>query len=191
MRREWTTDEEDYLERWYDKKGVPFIAKKLNRTKDSIKRKAQNMGLNAYAGEKLYVRSIAKCFNCDSRVINRWISNYGLPYSKVIRGQATCQLIEQKEFWIWAKENENLIPWNKYNQGTILPEPEWVKEKIRSYSYKNNRTPISDYDILNVASLKRRGYSFSQIAKEIGRTEESVKHIWKKIKINQNIKEKE
>jgi transposase len=179
MRKDWTPEEEAYLEKSYDKRGVPFIAKKLKRTKNSVKRKAQSMGMNAYIGEKLYVKALARCFDCDSSVINRWISKYNLPHSIVIRGQATCKLIEQDKFWKWAEQHQDLIPWSKYDIGTILPEPEWVRKKIREYSYKNNRKSISDYDILSVVSLRRKGYTFPQISKELGRTLDSVKHIWR------------
>lgn len=188
MRRDWTPEEEQYLEKWYEKRGVPFLAKKLKRTEDSVKRKAQSMGMNAYVLEKLYVRTVAKCFDCDSSVINRWISKYNLPYSQVIRGQTTCKLIGQEQFWKWAEEHKDLIPWSKYEIGTILPEPDWVRQIIRQYSYKNNRKAITDYDILSVVSLRRRGYTFPQISKELGRTLDSVKHIWRKYNKN-NTKE--
>ena len=39
--RDWTEEEELYLERYYEKRGVDFIAKKFNRTPQSIKRKAR------------------------------------------------------------------------------------------------------------------------------------------------------
>lgn len=179
MRREWTKQEEDFLEKWYNKKGVSYFANKLNRTEDSIKRKAQKMGLNAYICDRLYVKTIAKCFNCDSVVINRWILKYGLPFSIVTRGQLTCKLIEQEKFWKWAEEHANLIPWHKYERGTILPEPNWIKEHIREYAYKNNRKRISENDKLSVIFLRRKGYTFKQISKETSRTLDSVKHIWR------------
>lgn len=189
MRRDWTPEEEQYLEKWYEKRGVLFLAKKLKRTENSVKRKAQSMGMNAYVLEKLYVRTVAKCFNCDSSVINRWISKYNLPYSQVIRGQATCKLIDQEQFWKWAKEHQSIIPWNKYESGSILPEPDWLKDTIRNYAYKNNRKSITDYDRLAVVSLRRKGCTFKEISEQTGRTLDSVKHIWRdynKTKNNEN-----
>jgi len=180
MRKEWTSKEVTYLENSYDKRGVPFIAKKLNRSEVSIKRKAQSLSLNAYSGDKLYLRTFARCFDCDSRVINRWISDYGLQFSKVIRGQATCKLIDTEQFWIWAEEHQDLIPWNKYESGSLLPEPNWAKQKLKTYAYKNNRKSITRYDINSVVFLRKKGYTFPQIANELGRTLDSVKHIWRK-----------
>lgn len=180
MKRDWTSKEIKYLEKWYEKKGVPHIAKKLNRPCNSIKRKAQYLGLNAYVGEKLYLRTLANCFNCDSRVVNRWIEKYDLPYSKVKRGQTVFKQIEQLAFWKWAKDHQDIIPWSKYEKGTILPEPDWLRECIRNYTYKNNRKPITDTEKYLVISLREKGYSFEEISKQIGRTKNSVIHVWRK-----------
>lgn len=179
MRREWTEEEVAYLEKFYEKRGVDFIAKKLKRTLHSVKRKAQKLGYNAYVCEDLYVKMVAKCFDCDSRVINRWIDNYGLPCRIVKRGQATCKLISAKAFWKWAKDHKELIPWSKYERFTILPEPEWVEETIKGYAIKNNRKRITSMDEQRVISLRRQGKTFTEIASEMNRTVDSVKHIWR------------
>ena len=65
MGRKWTNEEVEYLEKFYNRRGVGYIAKKLNRTENSIKRKAQRLGYNAYVCEELYLSTIAKCFHCD------------------------------------------------------------------------------------------------------------------------------
>lgn len=161
---------------------MDYIARRLKRTPDSIKRKAQRLGYNAYMGEDLYVRTLAKCFNCDARVIYRWITDYGLPYRIVQRGQATCKLISAKQFWKWAKEHEELIPWAKYEMFSILPQPEWVEKTIRSYIPKNNCKRISQAEKQHVIWLRKQGKSFKEIASEMNRTIDSVKHIWRKRK---------
>ena len=97
------------------------------RTEASVKHKAQSLGHNAYAPEDLYTRTLAKCFHCDSRVIIRWMDKYGLKYYSVQRGKASCKLIEVKEFWKWAENHKDLIPWNKYEPLSVLPEPSWSK----------------------------------------------------------------
>lgn len=130
-------------------------------------------------GEDLYVKTIAKCFNCDSRVINRWINDYGLPYRIVQRGQATCKLISTKQFWKWVKEHSDLIPWSKYEKFSILPEPEWVDKMIKDYAVKNNRKRITHAEKQHVIWLRKQGKSFKEIALEMNRTIDSVKHIWR------------
>lgn len=180
MGRKWTEKEVEYLEKFYEKRGVDYIAKKLDRTLYSVKRKAQKLGHNAYVCEDLYVRMIARCFNCDSRVVNRWIDHYGLPCRTVKRGQATCRLVASDKFWKWAKEHQDLIPWAKYERYSILPEPEWINETIKAYAIKNNRKRITSMEAHHVIRLRRQGKSFEEIALEVNRTVDSVKHIWRK-----------
>ena len=156
MRRQWTEEEVAYLEKYYERRGVDYIARRLKRSIDSIKRKAQNLGYNAYVCEDLYVRTVAKCFDCDSRVINRWINDFELPYRIVQRGQSTCKLISAKTFWKWAKEHQNLIPWNKYERFSILPEPEWVPIAIKEYNVKNNRKKITEFEKQRIINLRKK-----------------------------------
>ena len=42
----WTQEEIDYLEKWYEKRGSEFIAKKLNRTKCFISLACRLINLN-------------------------------------------------------------------------------------------------------------------------------------------------
>lgn len=180
MGRKWTEQEVEYLEKFYEKKGVSYIAKKLDRTVYSVKRKAQKLGHNAYVCEDIYVRMIARCFNCDSRVVNRWIDKFGLPCRKVQRGQATCRLVSADKFWKWAAEHKELIPWSKYEKFSILPEPEWVNETIKNYALINNRKRITNIESHQIITLRRKGKSFEEIAIIMNRTVDSVKHVWRK-----------
>ena len=177
--RPWTQEEIEYIEKWYEKRTVDFLAKKFNRTRYSIKRKAQNLGLNAYVCHELYVRTVASCFNCDSRVINRWIDKYDLPCKLIQRGNATCKLIEAEKFWKWAENNKDIIPWQKYESYSILPEPDWLKETIRNNKTKNDRKPITTIEKTRVINMRKKGKTFKEIAVELNRTVDSVKHIWR------------
>lgn len=177
--RLWTQEEIDYLEKWYEKRGTDFIAKNLNRTKYSVRRKAQTLGYNSYVCAELYVKTVANCFNCDSSVINRWIDKYDLSYKTVKRGKNTCKLIDVKTFWKWAENHKDIIPWQKYESQSMLPEPKWLKETIRNNKTKNNRKPITSIDKIRVCNMRNKGKTFEEIAIELNRTVNSVKHIWK------------
>ena len=177
MSKKWTEKEVAYLEKYYEKVGTEFIAKKLGRSKISVRKKAGKIGYNAYICEKLYVRTIARCFHSDPSVIYRWIDKFGLPFTKVKRGEMICKLIDVDKFWKWAEVNKELIPWSKYEEHSILPEPLWVKNIVQKKPVKN-RTKISCIEIQRVIYLKEKGYSYQQIAEDIGRTIYSVKHIY-------------
>ena len=154
-RREWTQEEEDYLEKYYEKRGSDFIAKKFNRSKQSIKRKAQSIGVNAYVGTELYVKQISYAFNCDSRVINRWIDKLGLPCREFYRGQTKFRTIDVKKFWKWAENHKDIVPFNKYERYSLLPEPVWIRDAMKNNMNNNHRKSISSYDKMTVIRMKK------------------------------------
>lgn len=180
-RKAWTEEELDYLERNYTKRSCTFIAKKLNRTITSIKRKANTLGLNAYIHDEVHVKTMARCFDADSRMINRWIDKFELPCKKVKRGNAEFKTIDVKTFWKWAKDHQDIIPWSKYELYSLLPQPEWLKDTIKQYNetQKNHRKRITGIERQTVMRLKNMGKSDKEIAKELNRTVESIKHIWR------------
>ena len=97
MRREWTEWEVRYLEKKYVGQPVEKTAKKLNRTINSVKRKAAKLDLNHYT-DSLSAKVVARCFGSDVSVVIRWINKFDLPCKKVICGNQTRYLIETKNF---------------------------------------------------------------------------------------------
>jgi hypothetical protein len=181
----WTQKEINYLKRNYEKQGSDVIAAHLNRTVSGVRGKAQLLGCNAWITEKLYLKTIAKCFNCDPCGIHRWVDDLGLPASTLQRGQLTCTLISVDDFWKWAKTHKKVIPWEKYELSTLLPEPLWLPEVLQaSKAKKNNRKRITKWDISTVVKMKQEGYTEKEIAAHMQRTISSVKHIWSQAKEN-------
>ena len=180
-KRNWTKQEEEYINKFYEKRGVSYLAKKLNRTEASVKRKAQSLGHNAYICEDLYIRTVAKCFNCDSRVINRWIDKLDLPCREFYRGQTKFRTIDVKKFWKWAENHKDIVPFNKYERYSLLPEPVWIRDAMKDNMNNNHRKSISSYDKMTVIRMKKDGKTFKEIATALNRTEHAVKHIWRSI----------
>ena len=178
--RAWTKDEEEDLLKKYEKKGAHFVAKKLDRSLDSVRRKAQRLNLNSYISGDFYIRTFATCFNTEHRVIERWIEKYGLNCKKTKRGKLVFRIINVKEFWEWAENHKDIIPWHKYESYSLLPEPAWLKEVVKESKdkKKNVRKKITSADINKVARLRKKGKSFEEIAIELQRTVYSVKHIY-------------
>ena len=180
----WTLQEELYLEKMYYKRSSEYIASKLNRTIYSVRRKAQNLSLNIFQGEEVYVKTISNCFNVDSSVIKRWINQFELPCRKTLRGENEFISINIETFWKWAFTHQDIIPWNKYDYLSLLPQPNWVDDTIKKYKarLKNHCKPITYYDKSTVARMLRQKYNYNDIALELGRTISSVKHISNDIK---------
>lgn len=183
MARKWTDQEKNYLDKFFEKKGVPYLADKLGRSTNAVKKMAHDLGHNAMICEDLYERTLAECFGTYSKVVRNWIEKYGLKCTKVKRGNRIYRLIAVKDFWEWAETHKNLIPFHKYVRLSVIPEPDWLKDCIKNYDYPvNNRKPITSSDKFAVKMLSYKGYSESEIAKEINRTPDSVHYIKKLIR---------
>ena len=180
MRREWTEWEVRYLEKKYVGQPVERTAKKLNRTINSVKRKAAKLDLNHYTNF-LSAKVVAKCFNLDTKVVLRWINKFNLPCKKVVCSNQTRYLIDSNMFWKWAENNKNIINWSKYEKQSLLPEPKWLKEAIRNYETPKARDKYTDDEIVKIRVLLSKGLSYAEIAKETGRTYYGINHLCRNI----------
>lgn len=183
MARKWTEQEETYLDKFFEKKGVPYLAEKLNRSTNAVKKRAHELGHNAMVCEDLYERTLAECFGTYSKVVRNWIDKHGLKCTVIKRGSRQYRLIAVKDFWEWAESHKNLIPFQKYVRLSVLPEPKWLKDYLRDYDHPvNNRKKITSSDKFTVKMLQYKGCTDEEIAKQIHRTPDSVHYIKKLIR---------
>lgn len=177
----WTDKELSYIESRYEKMSLDKMAKYLKRSPRAIKHKAVELSLSSYTGEYLHGKTLAQCFHCDMRVIHRWIHQCNLPAKEVIRGEIRMYLIKPSDFWEWAYHNQNEVMWWKYDRRSLSPEPDWLKDVLRTYEDSNHRKRISSRDKSTVFFMRRKGYTYKQIADELNRSVDSVKHISKSL----------
>lgn len=177
----WTDRELSYIESRYEKMSLDKMSKYLDRSPRAIKHKAIELGLSSYSGEYLHGKTLAQCFNCDMRVIHRWIRQCNLPAKEVIRGEIRMYLIKPSDFWEWAYYNQHEVMWWKYDRRSLSPEPQWLKQVLESNQGNNHRKRISSQDKFTVMNMKRKGFTYSQIASELNRSIDSVKHISKSL----------
>lgn len=175
MRREWTEHEEKYMKRYYLNQPSEVTAKKLDRTIYSVRRKAAIMGLNHYT-DQLNAKTIAGCFNCDFSVVLKWIEKYGLHARKVICKNQTRYSVSPGDFWQWAENHKELINWARYEQKSIIPEPEWVREEVKNYKTPMSRQKYTEEEKEKIRFLLRKGMNYREISEEIGRSYYSVVH---------------
>lgn len=181
-KRKWTADEEWYLEKYYERKSTKHIAKKLNRSMESVEAKASRLGLNKYVGEYIRIAEISRCFNIEYRTVHNWINKHDFPVEKEKHGKSVMYAISVEEFWKWAETHKDIIPFHKYEKESLLPEPSWVSKEvsIRYQSYqkiKNHKKSISNKDRNYIKFLYERGKSIKEIAQELYRTTSSIEHI--------------
>lgn len=182
VRREWTVEEEKYMNKYYLRQPAKRTAKFLNRTIRSVRKKAAQMGLNNYYGDFLSISTIAKCFGVDVSVVKRWVEKFNLPAIKVQESKSkTRYQIDPVKFWNWADINRDEINWSGYEICSILPEPRWVEFEQARYKTKRHCQRFTDNEIVLIKHMVHRGMNAKEIAIEMSRTEESVKHVLKRI----------
>ena len=164
MRREWTDKEVKYLNNRYLKQSVETTAKRLNRSIPSVK-------------------TLAKCFHSDIRVILRWIDKFDLPCKKVELDNQTRYSIDPVEFWKWAENHKDIINWKKYERETLFPEPSWINYEWKKDNGKpeRHRNRITDFEKAAIKGMMRKGMGNKEIAKEINRTYYATVHITSEI----------
>lgn len=181
QRRRWTKKETKFLEAHYESKGVHYVAKNLNRTLNSVKRKSHTLGLNSYCNDAISLKTLIHCFNTNDHIAKKWIAN-GLKHRRINRGQIKGYRIFADDFWKWAKDHKDQIPWYKYQKGSLLPEPEWLKEELKNAQPKNVRMPVPKSDIEYVLAKRKLGMTFKEIGKALNRSASSVRNIYDRYK---------
>lgn len=177
MRREWTEDEIKYLNGiWYRNRPIKNAARFLDRSVASVKKKAVSLGIYK-SMDTFGVRTLAKFFNVDFRVVTRWIEKFDMPCEKKTYNGINHYDIDLEEFWKWAYKHRDIINWSKYNRGTLPLEPEWVLTEKNNYKPGKSRSRWTQQEILMVRLLLRKGKSYKEIASEMGRTYDSISHL--------------
>ena len=172
----WSNKEIAYVLRYYDKIKLKDMAKHLGRTVPAVKHKMRDLELNIFLDD-VFIKTLADNFHSDSRVVQRWI-RYGLPFIRKGNGR---KAIDIEVFWKWAETHKEMIPFHKYERGSLPPEPKWLKDVlIRSYDNKKHRARITETEIQYVLSMHERGMTYAEIAESLGRTLHSVKWIARK-----------
>ena len=83
--RTWRPEEEDYLMETWGQLSVPTIAKKLNRTTNAVKVRAQRLGLGAvlmsgeYVTLNQLITAVTGSEKSYSYKIKSWVENRGMP----------------------------------------------------------------------------------------------------------------
>lgn len=174
--RFWTEREDSYLYAQYGNISAAAIGKHLKRSKQSVMHHAAALGLRAY-DEYLSQSLLAQAFSIDQREVKRWIERFGMPAKKTKHGRSIYMHIDIDAFWPWAKAHQSIIPWHSYD-GSLGSEPEWVENAIQSDRVVNHRRPITRSVRRQVSVLQANGHSIQEIADALGRTPNSIKHIF-------------
>lgn len=81
-RRDWTPDEERYLEEHAGRRHVNWLSKHLKRSLTSTVLKLKRMGLRRRVSEGYTLCDLQACFGTDHHVIERWVREGKLQVSR-------------------------------------------------------------------------------------------------------------
>lgn len=181
----WTNDEVEYLEEKWGSISIKGIAKKLNRTVNAIKLKAQRIGLDDakthYDGITINQLSIA--LNTDYATLINWIKLYDFPVKiKTFAVENRVRVVSYNDFWKWAKKNKQMLDFSRFERLSIGPEPNWVDDKRKADQLKRmnkptpHNAPWSDGDDKKLIwMLDKYKYTYPEIATELKRSQGAIK----------------
>jgi biotin operon repressor len=185
--RNWTKGELDRLAEEWGQYSIPTLAKRLNRSEDAIKIRAQRMGLGAHiaASELISLNVLMQELG-----LSRGGSNYTWSFQKLkeaglkIHTQRvqnnSFRMVDIEEFWEFAEKNRHLFDFSRLEENALGAEPSWVKVK-RAEDYRrtflvkphNHKwTDAEDKELLRL--LRAYRYTYPEIAAKLRRSEGAI-----------------
>lgn len=182
MLTRWAHEEIEYLESKWGEISIPTIAKKLGRTVNAIKIKAQKLGLgrHLHSGEEItfiqLLTALGKRGNY-SYCKQSW-SEHGCPvkYKKSIHKR--YMVIRISGFWKWAEQNKQLLDFSNFELNALGKEPAWVavKRRVDIAAQKYKTTPWTKTEDKHLISLLNEfKYGYREISDKLCRTEGAIK----------------
>jgi hypothetical protein len=182
--RTWKPEEEDYLMEKWGQISVPAIAKKLNRTTNAVKVRAQRLGLGAVlmAGEYVTLNQLLLAVNGGSSSygykMKSWVENRGLPVHTKKVNRCSFRVVYIEEFWEWAERYRSFIDFSKMEPLALGEEPDWVAEQrkkdFEAYAIQRKDPWGEDEDSRLKMLLSKHRYSWAEISEMMHRSHGAI-----------------
>lgn len=173
-RKKWTEEEIAYLEKTVGRHSRKFIAKKLNRSQQSVDSKIRYLRLNAINNtESITIADLSKALIVHRSTIQHWIDNMDLKTHRV----GKYVKVTPQNWWAWAEKNKKRINWNNVDPYSFGIEPDWVDElrgnTKRHYSHSKQWSKQEDARLIYLVRTYK--YTYQDISLELDRSEAAVK----------------
>lgn len=185
--RAWTEEDLNKLDEMIGTYPVKTIAAILGRSFNSVNCKLNRLGYQGFAKstDMLTVNSVVKMLDIDSKTVNYW-NRIGL---KIIK-KGRYRLIKQESLIEFLKEHKDLFDSTRGDM-YLFESYEWFKEKkMRDIA---NTTKCGSWTTLEEKRLlmyRERGFTYNRCAKELNRTEASIKCKLNYLKYKEMVNEK-
>lgn len=178
-KKNWSIEEDDYLESKWGKMAVDRIAKRLGRSIRAVEHRAVELSLGGMysTGDYWMASEVARIIGVARSTVCNWIKKYDLKAKKVCYKDQPKYQIDLKDLIKWLEENQDKWSAKKLDEYGLGVEPEWLREKRRiDISKKDRREPYTEEEDFRIVSLYKLNYTFEQIAKETNRSIHMVKN---------------
>ena len=180
----WTDEELEFLEDKWGSTSIPQIAKSLNRTINSIRCKAQKIGLQRFMDQGEYVtfNKFIKAigYSGSYSYLEQRLLKLDFPMKHKKSINMRYKVVYIKDFWKWAEKHKQSISFAKFEKGVIGEEPSWVEGKRKAdlsnpSKVDHSRKWTKEQDNLLIEKTKSCRYTYKDLAKEFNRTECAIK----------------
>lgn len=184
MAKAWSKEELELLEDKWGITPIPQIARLLNRTINSIRCKAQKIGLERFIDQGEYVtfNKFIKAigYSKSYSYLEKRLMKIDFPMKHKKSVEMNYKVVYIKDFWKWAEKHKQDISFAKFEKGSLGEEPPWVVEKRKAdltnpSKVNNNRKWTKDQDNLLIEKTKSCKYTYKDLARDFNRTENAIK----------------
>lgn len=187
--KQWTKDDEEYLQEAWGHAGLQTIAKNLGRSETAVIIRIQRMRLppGLRNGERISWNQFIIALqgtNMNSSYMKKRLKEAGFPmHRQTIRGANGFRFttVDIEEFWEFAERNKGLFDFSRMEQHIFGQEPAWatLKRRIDAERLRNGRknndpwTKSDDAELLHL--LREYRHTYTDIAHRLRRSEGAVK----------------
>ena len=187
MRKEWNTEEIDYLKEHIGVHKITTIAQRMGRSYNSVIIKMNRLGLANTKLQTGYLTlgELGKHLKVHRNTIYWWMKKHDLPYKKrVTRKSKSFYFIYPSDFWKWANMNKEKVQFSNIEPQVLLPEPDWVdKERRKDIQVVKKRT-YQHWTIKEdqkLLELRKKGLTYAKIGEKMNRSSISIERRYKRI----------
>ncbi|ELC8386004.1 phage protein [Clostridium perfringens] len=183
--RIWTEEDINYLREKWGLVSVDVIAKKLNRTVISVRKKASYLKLGKWIDNIQYIkfRELIMALGYSESgycYLKKKFKLLNFPMISKKVSKMKIEVVDIEEFWKWAEKNKSELNFANFNEGVLGKEPNWVKEKRKSDQINPAKVNVKkrwtkEEDNLLIAKVKSNTYTYKMISEDLFRTESAIK----------------
>lgn len=180
--RTWTDNDINQLQDMWGLYSLPTISKRLNRTINAIKLKAQRLSLGRHLdGSELvsfsqFLQAIGQ-FNNYSYLKIR-LARDGFPFKRCKVINNSFLMVDIDKFWKWTEAHKSALDFSAFEENMLGKEPDWVREKRQADCLAarfTNEPWTADDDQKLTHMLNAYKYSYYELSVALRRTEGAVK----------------